>query len=84
MEAKAPQGWRPSSVCQSHDLIEMNVMGAMNANLAFYRGMADGGALDGLSEQDMLPRSGARGAGARRCRRLALALSCAGLSAPLG
>lgn len=39
---------------KANDLIEMNVMGAMNANLAFYRGMADGGALVGLSEQDML------------------------------
>ena len=39
---------------KANDLIEMNVMGAMNANLAFYRGMAEGGALGGLSQDDML------------------------------
>ena len=39
----------------TNDLIEMNVMGGLNANLAFYRGLADGGLFDGqMSESDML------------------------------
>lgn len=38
-----------------NDLVEMNVMGALNANLAFYKGMASGGAFtDEMSEEDML------------------------------
>lgn len=36
-----------------NDLIEYNVMGAMNASLAFYNGLADGGALE-MSEDQML------------------------------
>ncbi|MFD1912368.1 hypothetical protein [Halodurantibacterium flavum] len=37
------------------DLVEANVEGALNANLAFYMGLADGGAFDqALTEQDML------------------------------
>ena len=38
---------------EANDLIEYNVMGAMNASLAFYRGLADGNALD-MTEDDML------------------------------
>ena len=39
----------------ANDLVEMNVMGALNANLAFYKGMAQGGAFtDQMSEGDML------------------------------
>lgn len=39
----------------TNDLIEMNVMGGLNANFAFYKGLAEGGALDGqMSEADML------------------------------
>lgn len=39
----------------ANDLIDSNVAGALNSNLAFYRGMIEGGATDpGLSEQDML------------------------------
>ncbi|MEM6823566.1 MAG: hypothetical protein AAF566_00520 [Pseudomonadota bacterium] len=38
-----------------NDLIESNVMGAMNANFAFYMGMIEGGAFDGaLTESDVL------------------------------
>lgn len=37
----------------TNDLIEFNVMGAMNASLAFYRGLADGGAIE-MTEDDML------------------------------
>ena len=36
-----------------NDLIELNVAGALNASLAFYRGLADGGRF-GLTEEDML------------------------------
>jgi hypothetical protein len=36
------------------DLIEQNVTGALNANLAFYRGMAEGGALPDMDEGMML------------------------------
>jgi hypothetical protein len=39
----------------TNDLIESNVSGALNANLAFYRGLAEGGAMeDRPTEQDML------------------------------
>lgn len=39
----------------ANDLVESNVAGALNANLAFYRGMIDGGAIDPtLNERDML------------------------------
>lgn len=38
-----------------NDLVESNVMGALNANLAFYRGMAEGGAFgDDMTEDQML------------------------------
>lgn len=37
-----------------NQLVEMNVAGALNTNLAFYRGMAAAGALDGMPEGDML------------------------------
>lgn len=40
---------------EANDLIEANVQGALNANLAFYRGMAEAGALgETMSEEDML------------------------------
>ncbi|RKF17018.1 DUF2059 domain-containing protein [Roseovarius spongiae] len=35
------------------DLVELNVAGGLNSNLMFYRGLADGGALD-LGEEDIL------------------------------
>ena len=39
----------------ANDLIESNVMGALNANLAFYRGMQEGGAFGGeMTEEQML------------------------------
>lgn len=37
-----------------NELVEMNVAGALNTNLAFYRGMAEAGAMDGLSQEQML------------------------------
>ncbi len=39
----------------SNDLIESNVMGALNASLAFYQGMQEGGAFGGeMTEEQML------------------------------
>lgn len=39
----------------TNDLVELNVMGALNANLAFYKGLSRGGAFDQpMSESDML------------------------------
>ena len=38
-----------------NDLVEMNVVGALNSNFAFYRGLSEGGAFDGaLTEREML------------------------------
>lgn len=37
----------------TNDLIELNVMGALNASLAFYTGLSDGGGFD-MTENDML------------------------------
>lgn len=38
-----------------NDLIESNVMGALNANLAFYQGLSEGGGLqDGMTAEDMV------------------------------
>lgn len=38
-----------------NDLVESNVMGAMNASYAFYTGMSDGGAMgEGMAESDIL------------------------------
>ena len=40
---------------EANDLIEMNVAGALNANLAFFKGMAEAGAFDdGMTEDQML------------------------------
>ena len=40
---------------QANDLIEMNIMGAMNSNLAFFQGMAEVGSLNQeMTEEDML------------------------------
>ncbi len=39
----------------ANDLVETNVVGALNANYAFYRGLAGGGAFPGaMSEEEML------------------------------
>ena len=39
------------------DLVEMNVMGALNSELMFYRGLNDGGAIE-MSEEEMLTEVG--------------------------
>lgn len=56
MEAEgAPRLEALHRFAEANDLIEMNVMGAMNASLAFYRGLNAGGAFgDAMSESDML------------------------------
>lgn len=51
--ADAPIVRHVATLIADSDLIERNVAGALNANLGFYRGLADGGGLD-LSEQEML------------------------------
>ena len=43
------------ALAEASDLVEQNVTSALNANLAFYRGMAEGGGLgDALDEEAML------------------------------
>ena len=56
MEAKgAPRVDALRRFVAANDLVEMNVMGALNANLAFYKGMSQGGAFtEGMTESDML------------------------------
>jgi hypothetical protein len=50
-----PRAARIERFAKANDLIDSNVVGSLNANLAFYRGMADGGAFDPpMAEQDML------------------------------
>jgi len=41
------------SYVEANDLIGFNVMGALNANMLFYRGLVDGGALE-MSEADIV------------------------------
>jgi len=46
---------RIESFIESNDLVEQNVTGTMNANYAFYEGLAEGGALlPGLTEDQMI------------------------------
>jgi len=55
MAAKEPRFGRLQAFAEVNDLIESNVMGALNANLAFYRGLAEVGDLDEtLTEEQML------------------------------
>lgn len=54
--AEEEQPWlvaRISEIIEANDLIERNVAGALNANLRFYQGLAEGGAFD-LEEGEML------------------------------
>lgn len=53
--AKDPRMLAYAQFEKTNDLIESNVAGALNANLAFYRGMSDtGGFQQKMSEDDML------------------------------
>lgn len=54
--AREADSWRYLEVVgliEDSDLIDFNVAGALNSNFAFYRGLADGNALE-MSEADML------------------------------
>lgn len=52
---KTPRYQQVKRFVDANDLVETNVVGAMNANYAFFMGLADGGGFDGtLSEQDIL------------------------------
>ena len=55
MAEAAPRFDALQNFAQTNDLIEMNIMGAINSNLAFFHGMAEVGALDQeMTEEDML------------------------------
>lgn len=54
-DAKEPRAAALAEFAEANDLIEANVVGALNANLAFYQGMAAAGAADdGMTEEEML------------------------------
>lgn len=53
--AEAPRVAALHRFAEANALIDSNVMGALNANLAFFQGMAEaGGALGEMTEEDML------------------------------
>lgn len=55
MAETAPRLAALETFSETNDLIEMNVMGALNSNLAFFQGMAEVGTIDqDMSQQDML------------------------------
>ena len=55
IETEDPRLALLESFTEVNDLIENNVVGALNANFAFYTGLADGGAFeDGFTEDQML------------------------------
>jgi hypothetical protein len=56
MRAERPERFeRLTAFVEANDLVESNVMGAMNANYAFYMGLLEGGAFDDdLTEQQIL------------------------------
>ncbi|MDZ7906640.1 MAG: hypothetical protein U5N55_13405 [Cypionkella sp.] len=41
-------------IVAANDLIEVNVMAALNGNLAFYKGLAEAGLMEGMTSDDML------------------------------
>lgn len=49
----APRLGQIEAFVEANDLVEQNVTGALNASLAFYRGLGEGGALD-IPEDEML------------------------------
>ena len=49
----APRLAQIGDFVEANDLVEQNVTGALNASLAFYRGLGSGGALD-IPEEEML------------------------------
>ncbi|MDZ4394692.1 hypothetical protein [Cypionkella sp.] len=55
LNADAPRAAQITRFAEINDLVESNVMGAMNGNLAFYRGMNAAGAFpESMPEDDML------------------------------
>ncbi|GLS88644.1 hypothetical protein GCM10010873_36180 [Cypionkella aquatica] len=55
LNAKTPRAAQINRFAEVNDLVESNVMGAMNGNLAFYRGMNAAGAFpQPMPEDDML------------------------------
>jgi hypothetical protein len=50
---RAPLVTQVEAIIADSDLIERNVMGALNSNMMFYKGLIEGGAWD-MSEDDML------------------------------
>lgn len=52
-DADTPLFRQVETLIADSDLVDYNVMGALNSNLMFYRGLADGGAFE-MSEEDML------------------------------
>lgn len=53
-EGNAPRFAQIKAFAAANDMIEANVIGALNANLSFYKGMAEGGALGEMTEPDMV------------------------------
>lgn len=58
LEARSPRNIDPhlsaiEAYIEVNDLIGFNVMGALNANMLFYRGLVDGGAME-MSEADIV------------------------------
>jgi len=55
LEAETPRVQMVTDFITANDLIDTNVVGAMNANFGFYMGLQDGGAFKGdLTEQQIL------------------------------
>lgn len=65
--SKTPRAKQIDRFVAINDLIESNVMGALNANLAFYRGLNAGGAFTkSLTESEMLDAAYAQESGMRQ------------------
>lgn len=67
LNAKTHRAQQISRFAEINDLVESNVMGALNGNLAFYRGMNAAGAFpEPMPEQDMLAEVWSQEADVRR------------------
>lgn len=54
MKDRGPRFQLLAEFIESSDLVEPNVVGALNSNFAFYMGLMDGGAFDGALTQDQI------------------------------
>ncbi|MFZ3584601.1 DUF2059 domain-containing protein [Loktanella sp. DJP18] len=54
LEADTPRSQLVTRFVETNDLIDTNVVGAMNANFAFYMGLQDGGAFDAELTEDQV------------------------------